>query len=55
MNELQTRTESQILEEIAALQEQQKRNRPSSLEWQWASRELKPLFAEMARRQKAAK
>lgn len=54
MNDLAARTEADILQEIGSLQSIQKRNRPSSMEWQWASRELKPLFAEMARRQKAS-
>lgn len=40
-----------ILAAIAALQEVQKRNPPSSKAWQDASAALAPLFAEMAKRQ----
>lgn len=53
--DLASRTEADLLQEIESLQSIQKRNPSKSIEWQWASRELKPLFAEMARRQKGAK
>lgn len=43
----------EILDEIERLQNIQKRHAPTSSEWIAASRELKPLFEEMARRQSA--
>lgn len=50
---MQDRDTHDLLGEIAAWQDIQKRNRPTSDEWQFASRALAPLFEEMARRQKA--
>jgi hypothetical protein len=45
-----TMTTDAILERIAALQEVQGTNHPKSKLWNDASKELQPLFAEMARR-----
>lgn len=42
-----------LMARIAALQKVQKRNPQNSPAWQEASAELAPLFAEMARRQRA--
>jgi hypothetical protein len=44
---------SNIVAKIRSLQDVQKRNAPSSLEWQLASNALQPLFREMAKRQRA--
>ena len=46
-------TTASIVAQIEALQNIQKRNRMDSPEWQSASDRLAPLFAEMARRQRA--
>ncbi len=44
---------AELVARIEALQEIQKRNRPTSAAWRKAHRTLQPLFSEMARRQKA--
>lgn len=46
-------TTEQMVDEIERLQGVQRRNPPSSAAWQGASEALAPLFAEMARRQRA--
>ena len=43
-------TDQQVLRKIAILQGVQKTNPPQSAEWQEASKQLAPLFAEMAAR-----
>ena len=53
MNQANTLSESptaEIREAIEILQDIQKRHAPTSTVWQEASRSLKPLFEEMARR-----
>lgn len=50
---LTERDTQSLLADIGSLQGIQKRNPQSSAAWQAASTELAPLFAEMARRQKA--
>jgi hypothetical protein len=45
---------AEILQNIAAMQHQQQTNRPSSPEWQYASRQLSAFYAEMANREVAA-
>lgn len=47
---LATKTEEQLLTAIRAQQAIQKRNPPSSVAWESASRALSPLFREMALR-----
>lgn len=49
--QLKSRPTTQLLHSIDEQQAIQKRNPPTSVAWQSASRALKPLFAEMARRQ----
>lgn len=50
---LQTLPTAEVIARIETLQGVQKINPPTSPNWQRASAELKPLFAEMCRRQKA--
>lgn len=48
--DLMTMKTHEIEDAIAELQAIQKRHRPTSSEWQAASKALQPLFAEMAAR-----
>ncbi len=45
---------TEIMQRIRDLQDIQKANSPGSPLWEAASKELAPLFAEMARRQESA-
>lgn len=51
--QMENKPTHEVLAEISAWQDIQKRNPMTSEAWQFASRALAPLFSEMARRQKA--
>ena len=50
---LSLQSEEFVRAQIKLLGDIQERNKPTSAAWKAASRALRPLFAEMARRQKA--
>ncbi len=50
---MKNKSTASILERVEALQTIQKTNPSASFEWKTASDELQPLFAELAKRQKA--
>jgi alkyl hydroperoxide reductase subunit AhpC len=52
-NEIEQLKTSELERHIRALQTIQKRNSPKTAKWQKASEFLAPMFAEMAKRQKA--
>jgi hypothetical protein len=50
---IKDRRTPELIADVESLQKIQKSNPQSSHEWRFASRELKPRFRELARRQKA--